>query len=91
MLNLQTGAAAAVLTRFQEFVEYDDVLFHLLRVLGIILKAKKDVDEKFLLNLICLLEHVTMHDNSSEKEDSKQKLFCLSNIIPLIQTPTYLR
>nr|SVE91102.1 EOG090X04ZD [Daphnia sinensis] len=74
MLNLDKEAAA-VITRFQEFMEYEDVLFHLLRVLGKILKAQTNVDEKFLKNLIHILEHVTL-PNSPQKEEEKTKLFC---------------
>ena len=77
MLNLEMESTP-VLTRFQEFIEYEDVLFHLLRVLDTILKAKTDVNEKFLKNLIYLLEHITLSDFSSKKstDSNKQKLFC---------------
>ena len=79
MLSLEKEATP-VLTRFQEFMEYEDILFHLLRVLGKILKGKSNVDEKFLKNLIYILEHITLH-NSPPKEEEKTKLFCSSNII----------
>ena len=75
MLSLEKEATP-VLTRFQEFLEYEDVLFHLLRVLGKLLKTQK-VDEKFLRNLICLMEHITLHD-TADKEEEKTKLFCSS-------------
>nr|CAG4641647.1 EOG090X04ZD [Eurycercus lamellatus] len=73
MLGLETDAVP-VLTRFQEFMEYEDVLFHLLRVLSKLLKSKQDVNEKFLRNLIQLLEHVTLHESVADEE--KPKLFC---------------
>lgn len=79
MLSLEREAAP-VITRFQEFMEYEDVLFHLLRVLGKILKAQNNVDEKFLKNLIHILEHITLH-NSPLKEEEKTKLFCSSKTI----------
>ncbi len=63
-----------LLTRFQEFLEYEDVLYYLLKVLGKILKSKKDIDERFLQNLIQLLEEITIHSTSDEE---KSKLFCL--------------
>ena len=75
MLNLEK--AAPVLTRFQEFMEYEDILLNLLQVLGKILKAKSNVDETFLKNLIHLLEHITLHE-SPPKEEEKSKLFCFS-------------
>lgn len=77
MLNLETETTP-VLTRFQEFIEYEDVLFHLLRTLGSILKTKTDVNEKFLKNLICLLEHITLSDSKKPSDAEKQKLFCCS-------------
>lgn len=73
MLSLDSESTPAVLTRFQEFLEYEDLLFHLLRVLGKVLKAKSNVDETFLKNLIQLLEHVTIHDSNDEQ---KGKHFC---------------
>lgn len=79
MLSLEKEAAPVV-TRFQEFMEYEDILFHLLRVLGKILKAKNDVDEKFFKNLIHILEHITLH-NQPQKEEEKTKLFCSSMTI----------
>ena len=75
MLNLETESTP-VLTRFQEFIEYEDVLFHLLRSLGSILKSKTDVTEKFLKNLIYLLEHLTLSDFKKTSNAEKQKLFC---------------
>lgn len=75
MLNLESESTP-VLTRFQEFIEYEDVLFHLLRSLGGILKTKTDVSEKFLKNLIYLLEHITMSDFKKASNGDKQKLFC---------------
>jgi len=75
MLNLESESTP-VLTRFQEFIEYEDVLFHLLRSLGGILKIKTDVSEKFLKNLIYLLEHITMSDFKKASNGDKQKLFC---------------
>lgn len=76
ILDLEGEQALPVLTRFQEFIEYEDVLFHLLRVLGQILKNnKKDVDEKFLKNLMQLLEHVTLRSGPLKGEE-KPKLFC---------------
>lgn len=77
MLSLEKEAAP-VLTRFQEFMEYEDILFHLLRVLGKVLKTKSNVDETFLKNLIHLLEHITLHE-SPPKEEEIPKLFCSSN------------
>nr|CAG4650111.1 EOG090X04ZD [Sida crystallina] len=74
MLELKTETIP-VLTRFQEFMEYEDVLYHLLRVLGIILKSKTDADEKFLKNLISVLEHVTL-SSTMGTTDEKRKLFC---------------
>nr|SVE75088.1 EOG090X04ZD [Daphnia dolichocephala] len=74
MLGLEREAEP-VLTRFQEFMEYEDVLSHLLRVLGKILKAKSNVDERFLKNLIHILENITLH-NSPPKEEEKTKHFC---------------
>nr|CAG4636963.1 EOG090X04ZD [Ceriodaphnia reticulata]SVE72901.1 EOG090X04ZD [Ceriodaphnia reticulata] len=76
MLSLEKEAAP-VLTRFQEFMEYEDILFHLLRVLGKVLKTNSKVDETFLKNLIHLLEHITLHE-SPPKEEEKSKLFCSS-------------
>nr|CAG4642472.1 EOG090X04ZD [Evadne anonyx] len=75
MLNLETESTP-VLTRFQEFIEYEDVLFHLLRTLGSILKAKTDVNQKFMKNLIGLLENITLNDNKKPSDAEKQKLFC---------------
>ena len=75
MLCLEAVASITVLTRFQEFMEYEDVLFHLLRVLKTILKTEDKVDEKFLKNLIHLLEHITLH-KASTKTDDKPKNFC---------------
>lgn len=76
VLELEDDQALPVLTRFQEFIEYEDVLFHLLRVLGQILKKnKKDVDEKFLKNLMQLMEHVTLRSAPPKGED-KPKMFC---------------
>nr|CAG4649283.1 EOG090X04ZD [Scapholeberis mucronata]SVE93582.1 EOG090X04ZD [Scapholeberis mucronata] len=74
MLTLEKEATS-VLTRFQEFLEYEDVLFHLLRVLGKILKTQT-MNEKYLKNLIYLMEHIILHD-SSDKEEEKTKLFCI--------------
>ncbi|XP_046460715.1 nucleolar complex protein 4 homolog B-like [Daphnia pulex] len=74
MLSLEKEATP-LLTRFQEFMEYEDILFHLLRVLAKILKGKSNVDEKFLKNLIHILEHITLH-NTPPKEEEKTKLFC---------------
>lgn len=76
MLSLEKEGSP-VLTRFQEFLEYEDILLHLLRVLGKTLKIQSNIDEKFLRNLIYLLEHVTLH-NSPPKEEEKPKLFCSS-------------
>nr|CAG4634749.1 EOG090X04ZD [Alona affinis] len=67
--------SSPVLTRFQEFLEYEDVLFHLLRVLGKICKAKNDANDKFLTNLIQLLEHITIPNLAADDEE-KSKLFC---------------
>nr|CAG4647854.1 EOG090X04ZD [Moina brachiata]SVE92977.1 EOG090X04ZD [Moina brachiata] len=76
VLELEDDQALPVLTRFQEFIEYEDVLFHLLRVLGQILKKnKKDVDEKFLKNLMQLMEHVTLR-SAPPKGEEKPKMFC---------------
>ena len=36
------------LTKFQEFIQYEDVLYNLLGVLGTILKSKVEEDENFL-------------------------------------------
>nr|CAG4647002.1 EOG090X04ZD [Megafenestra aurita]SVE92354.1 EOG090X04ZD [Megafenestra aurita] len=75
MLSLEKEASP-VLTRFQEFMEYEDILFHLLRVLGKTFKTQSTIDEKFLRNLIYLLEHITLHDSPSSKEEEKPKLYC---------------
>lgn len=77
MLSLEKEASP-VLTRFQEFMEYEDILFHLLRVLGKTFKTQSTIDEKFLRNLIYLLEHITLHDSPSSKEEEKPKLYCSS-------------
>ena len=37
-----------VLTKFQEFIQYEDVLYKLLGVLDTILKSKVEEDENFL-------------------------------------------
>nr|CAG4638409.1 EOG090X04ZD [Cyclestheria hislopi] len=66
-----------VLTRFQEFLEYDDVLFHLLRVLGTILKTKKEVNDIFMKNLFYVLEHLTLETPDPKSE--RKKLLCLEN------------
>jgi len=75
MLCLEAGVSVTVLTRFQEFMEYEDVLFHLLRALKTILKTEEKVDEKFLKNLVHLLEHITLH-KTALKTDEKPKNFC---------------
>jgi len=77
MLSLEREATP-LLTRFQEFMEYEDILFNLLRVLAKILKDKSNVDEKFLKNLIHILEHITLH-NTPPKDEEKTKIFCSSN------------
>jgi U3 small nucleolar RNA-associated protein 19 len=75
-----------VLTRFQEFIEYEDVLFNLLRVLGTILKAKVEEDENFLKNLVSVLEHITVNDNSNTA-DEERKLFCLGKMFYFLSMP----
>lgn len=78
MLNLK-NEATPVLTRFQEFMEYEDILFYLLSVLEKILKTKNSVDEKFLTNLVYLLEHITLPEKATDEE--KSKLFCCSKLL----------
>jgi hypothetical protein len=75
-----------VLTRFQEFIEYEDVLFYLLRVLGTILKSKAEEDESFLKNLVSLLEHITVNDYSNTP-DEERKLFCLGKMFFFLSIP----
>lgn len=73
LLDVEKDNSSSVLTRFQEFLEYEDVLFHLLRVLGKTCKSRRNASEKFLSNLIQVLEHVTMFETSDQE---KSKLFC---------------
>ena len=75
-----------VLTRFQEFIEYEDVLYNLLRVLGTILKSKVEEDENFLKNLVSVLEHITVNDNSNTP-DEERKLFCLGKMFCFLSMP----
>nr|CAG4643910.1 EOG090X04ZD [Lepidurus arcticus] len=73
-----------VITRFQEFLDFDDIKLHILRALSTLLKSYADqgreVNEIFLTNILVLLEHVVLNnkvETKDEEEEDSTKLYCL--------------
>nr|CAG4651775.1 EOG090X04ZD [Triops cancriformis] len=74
---------STLITRFQEFLDFEDIKLHILRALSSLLKSyaeqAREANDIFLENTINLLEHIVLTDRKAKKQEEEEsvKLYCL--------------